>query len=224
MANPKTPGDLFFETYCNLNGYFCTHEPALGSPTAPDYQIDRAGDQAVVEVKYFTRTRQIEKLMASPGQAMFMESTVGKLQSAIRAGGDQLSPCSGLNLPLVVVLTTPVMTDVDLDREDVVSALLGPTRLILDLERPGVEESVYSGEGAAVLHRDSAGVTFNRLPHLSAVVALYGMAQFPCADVYDLSGAHGFTGTPLPRTMLDADGDTWLGFLEPDCFGRLPDV
>lgn len=224
MANPKTPGDLFFEKYCDLNGYFWTYEPALGSPGPLDYLIDRAGDRAVVEVKHFTTTRQRQKLMAAPGQAMYMESTVGKLQSAIRLGGDQLSPCSGLNLPLVVLLTTPVPTDVDLDPDDVVAALLGKTTHVFDLERAGLEQTVYSGEDAAVLHRDSAGGTFNRLPHLSAVVAMYGMPQFPRADVYDLSGVHGFTGTPLPRTMFDVDDDRWFGFLARDRFGRLPDV
>jgi hypothetical protein len=222
VANPKTPGDLFFESYCDLNGYLRTFEPPLASPGPPDYVIDRAGDRAVVEVKHFTTTRQLQKLMAAPGQAMYMESTVGKLQSAIREGGEQLSPCSGLNLPLIVVLTTPVPTDVDLDRDDVVSAVLGKTTHVFDLERPGLQQTVYSGEAAAVLHRDSAGATFNRLPHLSAVVAMYGMRQYPRADVYDLSGVRGFTGTPLPRTMFDAEDDMWLGFLEPDRFGRLP--
>jgi hypothetical protein len=53
---------------------------------------------------------------------------------------------------------------------------------------------------------------------------MYGMPQFPRGDVYDLSGVHGFTGTPLPRTMFDADDDRWFGFLARDRFGRLPDV
>jgi hypothetical protein len=215
MANPKTPGDLFFETYCDLNGYLWTYEPALESPTAPDYLIDRVGDRAVVEVKHFTSTRQLEQLMAAPGKAMFLESTVGKLQSAIREGGDQLSPCASLALPLVVVLSRPQVTDVDFDPDDVVSALLGKTQLIVQLERPGLDQPVYSGENAAVLHRDSTGGTVNRLPRLSAVVAMDGMPQFPRADVYDLSGVHGFAGTPLSRTMFDAEGDRWLGSLSP---------
>jgi hypothetical protein len=45
----------------------------------------------------------------------------------------------------------------------------------------------------------------NRVPHLSAVVALYWLPDFARVDVYDVSGAPGFTGTPLPRTMFDGD-------------------
>jgi hypothetical protein len=223
LANPKTPGDLFFEDYCDLNGYLWTYEPRLRSSTAPDYLIDRAGDRAVVEVKHFTVTQQLERLMAAPGRALFVKSTVGNLQSAVREGGEQLRPCAGLELPLVIVLTNPLDTDVDLDRDDVVSALLGRTALLVDLDHPGQEQTVYSGENAAVLHR-TAAATINRLPHISAVVAMYGTALFPQADVYDLSRTHGFTGTPLPHTIFDGDNDAWLGFLGPQRFGLLPPV
>jgi len=50
----------------------------------------------------------------------------------------------------------------------------------------------------------------NRIPHLSAVVALYGLANFPRVDVYDLSGVPGFTGTPVPSTMFDDDTVRWF--------------
>ena len=59
-------------------------------------------------------------------------------------------------------------------------------------------------------------------PAPSAVFTLYGLPDFVHADVYDLSGAPGFTGTPLPQSMFDADDDVSLGFLEPHVFGRLP--
>jgi hypothetical protein len=59
------------------------------------------------------------------------------------------------------------------------------------------------------------------MPHVSAVVTLYGFGEFQRADVYDLSGLFGFTGTPLPRTMFDADDDCWLGVVGPDQYGLL---
>jgi hypothetical protein len=221
MANPKTPGDLFFEKYCDLNGYFWTYEPALGSPGPLDYLIDRAGDRAVVEVKHFTTTRQRQKLMAAPGQAMYMESTVGKLQSAIRLGGDQLSPCSGLNLPLVVLLTTPVPTDVDLDPDDVVAALLGKTTHVFDLERAGLEQTVYGCEDAAVLHRDSAGGTFNRLrtfPRSSRCTACRSSRELTCTTF------PGSTDSPARRfparcsTPTTTGGsDSWPATVSADC-------
>ena len=74
MANPKTPGDLSFEQYCDLNGYLWSYEPGRESlgvepPTKPDYLIERGGDRAVVEVKRFTTMRETEKNMASPSAA-----------------------------------------------------------------------------------------------------------------------------------------------------------
>jgi hypothetical protein len=51
-----------------------------------------------------------------------------------------------------------------------------------------------------------------RLPDLSAVVALHGRAPFLRADVYDLSGTIGFTGSgcparcSMPRTTAGGDG------------------
>jgi hypothetical protein len=109
-----------------------------------------------------------------------------------------------------------VETDVDLDSDDMVAALLGKTEYDLDLDA-----MIYSGKGAAVLHRDETGQTINRLPHLSAVIALYGMLDFPRADVYDLAGTVGFTGTPLPGNLFDAEDDVRLGWLGPERFGRL---
>ena len=97
MANPKTPGDRYFETYCDLNGYLWTFEPALGSPTAPDYLIDRAGDRAIVEVKHFETTRETDKLLASPNLTAGFggRELYGTLQAAIRSGGEQLAPFCG---------------------------------------------------------------------------------------------------------------------------------
>jgi hypothetical protein len=70
---------------------------------------------------------------------------------------------------------------------------------------------VVSGKHGAVLHQAADGAPVNRLPHLSAVVTMYGLETFPHVNVYDLSKVHGFNGVPLPRRMFDANGDSWLG-------------
>ena len=50
MANPMTPGDLFIENYCALNGYLAERDAnwrerfGIYTATNPDYLIDRAGD------------------------------------------------------------------------------------------------------------------------------------------------------------------------------------
>ncbi|HWI00281.1 MAG TPA: hypothetical protein VNT27_08110, partial [Propionibacteriaceae bacterium] len=85
-ANPKTPGDCFFESYCNLNSYLPWYDPVndpqvtFDGPEERDYLIERGWDRALVEVKHFRTTRQLEKLRAAPGKAMFMESTAGKAE------------------------------------------------------------------------------------------------------------------------------------------------
>jgi hypothetical protein len=229
MANPKTPGDLFFEQYCDLNGYLTFYDPVndpsvdIDGTKEPDYLIDRAGDRALVEVKHFTTMRQKEQLMASPGKALSFggRQLYGTLKTSIRAGGEQLEPFVALGVPLVVVVTDPRHSDVSLDRDDVVSALFGEVKWTVG---PGVGHvsSVYSRKDAAVLHTEPNGDVVNRLPHLSAVVALYGLDAFPRVDVYDLSGAPDFGGTPLPRVMFDAEGDAWLGFVDSDTFSALP--
>ena len=86
---------------------------------------------------------------------------------------------------------------------------------------PGDVTMISSGENAAILHCDQTGASLNRLPHVSALVAMTGIPPFIHAHVYDLSGVHGFAGTQLPRRMFDAEDDAWFGFLEPDHFGQI---
>jgi hypothetical protein len=183
MANPKTPGDLFFESYCDLNGYLWTYEPdshvlGVDAPTAPDYLIERGGDRAVVEVKHFTTTRETDKLIASPTLTASFggRELYGTLQASVRAAGDQLAPLAALEIPLVVVVTNPLHSDVSFDFEDVCSALLGQVQWRINLEESGDAYPVYSGKDAAVLHQEPDGEAINRLPHVSAVIALYAYA------------------------------------------------
>jgi hypothetical protein len=223
VANPKTPGDLYFENYCALNGYLLTYEPATGAPTKPDYLVERGGDRALVEVKHFTTMRETEKIMASPTLTAWFggRELYGTLQTAVRGAGEQLAPLASLRLPLVVALTNPLNSDVSFFGDDVVSALFGHVKLRVNLDAPGTFPFA-SGEDAAVLHRDADGNTLNRLPHLSAVITFGGLETFPQVNVYDLSGVFGFTGTPLPRTMFDADDAVWFGSTDDDRFGPLP--
>jgi hypothetical protein len=229
MANPKTPGDHFFEKYCDLNGYLHWYDPVndprvdIDGSKEPDYLVDRGGYRALVEVKHFTTTREMQRLMASPTHTASFggRELYGTLQAAIRAGGEQLAPFAALGVPLVVAVTNPLGADVSFDPDDVVSALFGEVKWSF-VRGVGHAHSVFTGKDAAVLHRGANGATVNRLPDLSAVVALHGPAPFPRADVYDLSGTIGFTGTRLPRTMFDAEDDGWQGWIGSQ-FGGLPD-
>lgn len=230
MTNRKTPGDLFFERYCDLNGYLAEAgidwrgRFGVDTDKDPDYLTDRAGDQAIVEVKHFETTHVTDRLLAEPGRAIWWTAaeSFGTLQSAVRYGAEkQLAPFASAGIPLVVALTNPLQADVSFDPEDVVSALLGPTQLRVDMTPGGRMQSEYTG-GGAVLTSDANGKWINRVPHLSAVVTLYGLSDFPRVNVYDLSGAPGFTGTPLPRSMFDADDDIWRGFVEANVFALLP--
>jgi len=230
VADPKTPGDEFFEAYCSLNGYLAERDvdwrTRFGVETAknPDYLVDRVGDRAIIEVKHFETTRVTDRLRAEPGRAVWWTEaeSFGTLQSAVRyAAEQQLAPFASVSIPLVAALTNPLHADVSFDADDVVSALLGRVRLLVDPAPGGEMQSVFTG-GGAVLISESNGTWLNRVPHLSAVITLYGHQDFPRIDVYDLSGCPGFTGTPVPHSMFDAGGDVWFGFVGQNRFGRLP--
>jgi hypothetical protein len=94
-------------------------------------------------------------------------------------------------------------------------------RLLVDAAPGGDMQSVFTG-GGAVLISDSNGRWLNRVPHLAAVITLYGHQHLPRVDVYDLSGSSGFAGTPVPRSMFDASGDVWFGFVGQNRLARLP--
>ena len=228
VADPKTPGDLFFESYCALNGYDAQHVVrwrarfGVDTPKNRDYLVDRVGDRAIVEVKHFTTTRLTERVMSSPRQTASFggRDLYGNLQKAIRDASGQLAPFASVGVALVVLMTNPTGSDINFHCDDVVSALFGEVKLRVDAEPGGRVEAVFS-ENGEVLAREPDGRLTNRHPHLSAVVALYGLPGFPRVDVYDLSGAPGFTGTPLPHTMFDGNDDSWLGFTGELRFARL---
>jgi hypothetical protein len=225
-----SPGEQFFDNHCLLNGY----HPERGvdwrerfdvdTAKDPDRLVHRAGDQAIVEIKHFETTRVSERLLAAPARAVWWTpaESFGTIQAAVRyAAEQQLAPFAGLRVPLVAALTNPLQADVSFDPDDVVSALLGPVRYrVDDADSDDPPQAIFTG-GGAVLKSDDARGWVNRVPHLSAVVTLYGLPDFARMDVYDLSGAPGFTGTPLPRSMFDEDCTTRFGFAGANRFARL---
>jgi hypothetical protein len=231
VANPTTPGEEFFENYCMLNGYLAEHDVnwrerfGVDTEKNPDYLIDRVGDRAIVEVKHFETTRVTERLLAESGRAVWwtQAESFGTIQSAVRyAAEEQLAQFAGLGIPLVVALTNPLQADVSFDPEDVVSALFGRVEWHFDWNREArPPQAVFTGDGA-VLTTDANGAWVSRVPHLSAVATLYGFPDFARVDVYDLSGAPGFTGTRLPSSMFDGDECRWFGFTAESRFARLP--
>jgi len=161
VANPKTTGELFFENYCTLNGYDAEHgvnwRERFGVDTAkdPDYLIERVGDRAIAEVKHFEKRRMKDQLDLMPGRAMYFggRDLYAKLQGSIRAAAEeQLAPFASVGLPLIVVVTDPLQSDVSFDSDDVVSALFGQVGWTVDLKPGGRIEAVF-GEDGAVLTR-----------------------------------------------------------------------
>jgi hypothetical protein len=231
VPNPLTEGDRFFETYCTANGYIVQRDVdwrqryAIDTDKDPDYLIERGGDEAIVEVKHFETRRTTQRLLDAPGQAVWSggRDLYGPLQSSIRKAGGQLAPFATVGIPLVIVVTNPLGADVDFDPDDVVAALLGQVKLRIDIEQPHGTQPIFSGKDGAVLHRTAEGDVVNRLPHVSAVVALYGLAGFERVDVYDLAGALSFSGTHLPETMFDGEGARRYGFEAADSFVLLTD-
>jgi hypothetical protein len=233
VANPKTPGDEFFENYCGLNGYLVERDVdwrarfGVETDKDPDYLIDRAGDRAIVEVKHFTVTRFTERLLASPTRtASFGGRDLWRnLYDAITSAGAQLAPFADLGLPLVALMTNPTHSDVNFHPDDVVSALFGQVEYQVTFDEDDVEADAStqalfgSGDGAVLAGPPEN--RRNRLPHLSAAIALFGLPDYPLVNVYDLAGAPGFTGTPLPRTMFDADNDIRMAFLDEQRFGQI---
>jgi hypothetical protein len=110
VADPKTPGEEFFENYCALNGYIAEHDVnwrerfGVDTEKNPDYLIDRGGDLAIVEVKHFETTRVPERLLADPRRAVWWTEaeSFGTLQSAVRyAAEEQLAPFRAVGIPVL---------------------------------------------------------------------------------------------------------------------------
>jgi hypothetical protein len=228
MPNPRTPGDHLFEEYCDLNGYLHERDVdwiglfGVHSAKDPDYLIDRAGDRAIVEVKQFEKRTRKDRLLTQPGQAIRVGGwdLFGDLRRKIRDGSAQLASFALVGVPLIVALTNPLQADASLDPDDVVSALLGETKLRVD-PWPGSITRTYDEDGLVVERRPD-GSYVNGVPHLSAVLAVTGHSRYPRVDVYDLSGAPGFSGAPVPELMFDGDADAWFGFTDSNRFAHVP--
>lgn len=227
VPEPKTEGDLLFESYCFLNGYHAEHveHPENGAgdwrkqfgvitDAKPDYLVQRASDRAIVEVKEFRTTRVSARRVLEPASSMRIggPDLWRPLRNSVREAGErQLAPFAILGVPLVVAVTDPWRSDVSFDPSDVVSALFGQETVRVDPEPGGRVQLMFSEDGA-VLGPGAEGVVMNRIPHLAAVVAVHEPQDFPRADVYDLSRSPGFLGTPVPETMFDGAHDRWFGF------------
>jgi hypothetical protein len=123
-GQPQDSRGLFFENYCALNGYdpeygVRWHERfAVNTDKDFDYLIERVGDRAIVEVKHFETRRMKDQLLATPGRAIYFggPDLYAKLQVSVRdVSQEQLAPFASVGLPLVVVVTNPMQSDVSFD-------------------------------------------------------------------------------------------------------------
>jgi hypothetical protein len=243
-SNPKTAADELFEAYLTEHGITFEYEPDWAAKFGievernPDYLIDPVGARVICEVKQFESTRIMDRLFASPGRAIRIspKEEFLPIQSKVsETAQEQLSPFTGLGIPLVVVLANPLVGDPHLDPYQVSHALIGDP-VIRITHPPGmppdapVTQLHEVGHGAFISLQPD-GTRINRHPFVSAVVTVHQWPRrgvvsddsYRWVHVYDVSGnptPPGFSGTPLPRRIFNGPRDCWYGFTDGG-FGRI---
>jgi hypothetical protein len=175
---PKTKADEHFEAYLVEHGYEPgEHEPDLCEleiDTRPDYLPKNAsGEQVVCEVKSF-RVNNLTRLLARQprGVTAGPREQFGPIRNQVKDAARTLKPLTPQGLPLVVVLTRTLPgVVVDLSVENVVNALFGDPRYVMEIDR---ETGAAVGEGRHLLGRD--GALTNDHQYVSAVAILTGEA------------------------------------------------
>jgi hypothetical protein len=127
VPRDPTPSEQWFDEYLLTHGNTFEVEPDLGVSKRPDRVIDRAGVEAVCEVKEFT-TDALQKRWSEGG------SRVGSFGSSewllpvrrtISAAADQLEPLASDGRPLVIVLANPEGVAVDVTGPKLLEAMYG---------------------------------------------------------------------------------------------------
>jgi hypothetical protein len=107
-VNGATPSEQWFDEYLATNGYTFEIEPDLGVATRADRLIDRAGIEAICEIKEFT-TDAKKRRWPEGGSQMGMfsgEEWLLNVRRAISEAARQLEPLAGDPRPLVIVSQT----------------------------------------------------------------------------------------------------------------------
>jgi hypothetical protein len=119
--------EQWFDEYLQTHGYAFESEPDLGVRTRPDRLIERAGFEAICEVKEFTTDPMRRRwpnggsqFGSFGGQEWFLT-----VRRTIASAARQLEPLAGDPRPLVIVLANPNGMNLALDGAEVIQAMYG---------------------------------------------------------------------------------------------------
>src|SRR5436189_1939347 len=106
MSHAGTPSEQWFDEYLATNAYAFEVEPDLAVRKRPDRLIDRAGIEAICEIKEFT-TDAMQRRWPEGGRqfgSFSSDEWLRNVRRAITAAAGQLEPLADDSRPLVIVL------------------------------------------------------------------------------------------------------------------------
>ena len=152
-----TESEEWFDEYLLTHGYTWEVEPDLGVPQRPDRLIDRAGVEAICEVKEFTtdaiERRWPERTAEDEGRfgSFSTEEWMLNVRRAITEKAGQLEQLAGDPRPLVTVLANPHDVVAEITGDKLIEAMYGDLQVTfrVDPETGGPAEEPFwaLGEG-----------------------------------------------------------------------------
>jgi hypothetical protein len=162
----RTAGEREFESYLAAHGYpEPVFEPDLSTDKKPDYLVSRAGAECICEVKEFDAERP--GWMQQGGGTTSMTNVLKPIRAKIRAAAKQLKPLEEEGRPLVVVLTNPYGSWVQLRPQELVWGMYGDPIYEFAVDR---QSGSQVGEGTLGVGRH--GKLRADHPYISAVVVI----------------------------------------------------
>jgi hypothetical protein len=166
-----TGSEEWFDDYLRTNGYLFEVEPDLGVRTRPDRLIERAGIEAICEVKEF-RTDAMQRRWPEGGSqigSFGSDEWLRNVRRAITDAARQLEPLAGDSRPLVIVLANPHGVIAEIDGGHLIEAMYGDLMVTFPLDtetcEPAEEPQWTLGEGGRLAEEQA--------PWVSAVVGLH---------------------------------------------------
>jgi len=162
--------EQWFDEYLQTHGYAFESEPDLGVRTRPDRLIERAGFEAICEVKEFTTDPMRRRwpnggsqFGSFGGQEWFLT-----VRRTIASAARQLEPLAGDPRPLVIVLANPNGMNLALDGAEVIQAMYGELQVTFRVNtqtgEPATDPQWELGEGGRLAEEQA--------PWVSAVAVL----------------------------------------------------
>jgi hypothetical protein len=168
MANQS---EQWFDDYLDTNGFTFECEPDLGVEKRPDRLIDRAGVEAICEVKEFTTDAMARRWPEGGSQigSFSSEEWLLNVRRAISSAARQLEPLADDGRPLVIVLANPRGVIAEIEGPKLIEAMQGDLMITFRVDRetggPASEPEWALGGGGRL-----AG---EHAPWVSAVVGLH---------------------------------------------------